>query len=148
MGQIPLTQGQIAIVDNKDFEWLNRHKWYAEWNKCTKSYYAARGKVTNGKRYTISMAREILGLKRGDKRQADHINHVTLDNRRLNLRVVSSQQNHFNRKSPKGYYWNKPARKYLARIRLNGKFTHLGYFNTAEEARGAYLEAKEIYHKI
>ena len=147
--RIPLTQGQFAVVDNKDYEWLNKHKWFAHWDKRTKGFYAIRnGKTKNGKQYLISMSREILGLKYGDKRQADHRNHGTLDNRRLNLRVVSCQQNQFNQKNPKGYYWNKDRGKYLAQIVVNRKTINLGYFRIAEEAHSAYLEAKEVYHKI
>jgi hypothetical protein len=26
---IPLTQGQVAFVDTKDYEWLSRWKWFA-----------------------------------------------------------------------------------------------------------------------
>lgn len=144
--KIPLTQGQFAIVDDKNCELLNKHKWYAIWSKYTKSYYAVRSKRKNGKRLTISMAREVLGLKQGDKRQADHIDHNTLDNQMSNLRIVKLQQNHWNSNNPKGYYWNKG--KYQARIGLNGKPIHLGRFHTAKEAHNAYLNAKEIYHNI
>ncbi len=113
MKRIELTQGQFALVDNADYDWLNRFKWSADWNNHTKSFYAARNSRTkNGKICSVSMAREILGLKCGDKFQADHKNHDTLDNRRANLRIVTSQQNHFNRKNSKGYYWNKHAKKY------------------------------------
>lgn len=35
------------------------------------------------------MARRIVGLKHGDKRQVDHINRDRLDNRRENLRIVN-----------------------------------------------------------
>ena len=31
---------------------------------------------------------------------------------------------------------------------LNGKHIYLGSFNTEEEARQSYLEAKKIYHII
>lgn len=148
MKQIKLSQGEFAIVDNKNFEWLSQWKWNARWAKHTKSFYAIRGKRIDSKFYEISMAREILGLKKDDKRQADHINHNTLDNRERNLRIVTSQQNTFNRKNIKGYTWNKIRRKYQARISMCGRSLSLGYFDTAKEAHNAYLKAKEKYHKI
>ena len=149
MKYIPLTQGKFTIVDDEDFEWLNKHKWCAYWNNYTKSFYAARhSKRVNGKQYTVYMAREILGLNRGDKRQADHIDHNTLDNRRLNLRIVTAQQNGWNRKNAKGYSWNNDSRKFQAEIMVNGKSIYLGYFHIAKDARNAYLEAKKLYHKI
>ena len=148
--RIPLTQGLFALVDAEDYDWLNQWQWYAHWNRNAKTFYAIR----NGKRTKckptreISMAREILGLKRGDKRHSDHINHITLDNRESNLRIVTCQQNQFNQRNPKGYYWHKIKKKYIARIKLNGKIIQLGRFLTPDEAHNAYLEAKKKYHKI
>lgn len=149
MKRIPLTQGQFAIVDDEFFDQLNEFRWYAYWNKHTKSFYAVRhGKKRNCKQYTIYMAREILGLKYGDKQQADHIDHITLNNRRSNLRAVSQNQNQWNRKNPKGYCWDKNTKKYHARIRLNGKQISLGYFSMAPEAHKVYLNAKKKYHNF
>lgn len=148
MKRISLTKGQFAIVDDANYDWLNQWKWCAQWNKYTQSFYAIRGKRLNGKNHIVSMAREILGLKDGDKRQADHTDHNTLDNRILNLQIVTHQQNSFNQRNTKGYYWHKDRNKYLAQIMLNGKQIHLGYFYQAKEASKAYLDAKEQYHTI
>lgn len=149
MRKIPLTQGQFAIVDAVDYERLSKIKWYAHRTKCNQSFYAAKSsKRVNGKHYLISMAREILGLKRGDKLQGDHINHQTLDNRRCNLRIVTNQENQFNRKNPKGYYWDEATNKWRARIKINGKTKHIGLFNTAKAAHVAYLQAKKRLHQI
>lgn len=149
MKRIKLIQGQFAIVDYKNYKWLNQWKWFAHWDKTAKSFYAVRqDKRINGRQHPISMSREILGLKRGDKRQSDHINHKTLDNREANLRIVTNQQNHFNRKNPKGYCWHRRDKKYQASIGVNGKKIHLGLFDTTREARNSYLKAKEKYHKI
>ncbi len=146
---IYLTQGQFTIVDDENHGWLSKYKWCAFWNKYTKSFYAARtARGEDGKRHLIYMAREILGLKYGDKRQADHINHHTLDNRIINLRIVTQQQNQWNQKNPKGYYWDKRREKYRAHIRFNGKDIHLGYFLTTKEAHEAYLQAKPYYHNF
>lgn len=47
----------------------------------------------------------------------------------------------------KGYYYDKAIGKYRAQIRIEGIKTNLGAYNTPEEARKAYLEAKELYHR-
>tara|TARA_R110000787_G_scaffold88827_1_gene188352 strand:+ start:925 stop:1401 length:477 start_codon:yes stop_codon:yes gene_type:complete len=76
----------------------------------------------------------------------DHIDGNRLNNNIENLRVVTNQENQFNRTGAKGYYWNKG--KWKADIRLNGKNKHLGLFDNEDDARNAYLEAKKIYHII
>ena len=80
--------------------------------------------------------------------ELDHINGVRDDNRIINLRSVTPQQNQWNRRTAKGYYFNKAEGKFRAKIYLNWKEIHLGYFDTEEEAKNAYLNAKEKYHII
>lgn len=75
----------------------------------------------------------------------DHINRDKTDNKISNLRKSTKQQNSFNNNA-KGYYYNKKSKKYESSIGYNYKKIHLGYFNTSEEARQAYLDAKKIYH--
>ena len=82
------------------------------------------------------------------KQQIDHIDHNKLNNSLINLRIVNSQQNNFNRASVKGYYFEKKCNKYRALIMLNYKRIDLGYFITEEEAKAAYHAAKLIYHII
>ena len=79
------------------------------------------------------------------KQQIDHIDRNKLNNNMNNLRIVTSQENMFNRNA-KGY--NKKGKKYQANIKINNKTIYLGTFDTEEEARNAYLEAKEKYHII
>jgi hypothetical protein len=81
-----------------------------------------------------------------DVLQVDHIDNVRTNNCVNNLRMVTSQQNHFNRTNTKGYYWNKKKKKWLAQIGINGKQHHLGYFVNEDDARQAYLDAKEKMH--
>lgn len=78
----------------------------------------------------------------------DHINGNKTDNRIENLREVTQQQNQHNRTTAKGYSWNKISKKWQAHIRLNNKGIHLGVFDKEEDARSAYLNAKDIYHII
>jgi len=76
----------------------------------------------------------------------DHINNDKLDNRICNLRSVNQQKNCFNRANVKGY--TKHGNKFRAKIHLDDKDIHIGLYNTEDEAREAYLKAKQIYHEI
>jgi len=40
--EIKLTQGKVALVDDEDFEYLNRFKWYADTNRMHTSYAARK----------------------------------------------------------------------------------------------------------
>jgi hypothetical protein len=78
----------------------------------------------------------------------DHINMNKNDNRIENLRLVTLQENTFNKRDTKGYYFAKNIQKYRAVIELNDKKISLGDFKTEKEARIAYLKAKRKYHQI
>jgi len=152
--EIPLTQGQVALVSAHRFDELNAYKWWACWISHTRTFYAFRKiKLENGRRVVIGMHREILGLKFGDKRQGEHKNQATLDNRDENLRIATSSQNQCNRgpqrnnKSGfKGVSWYKRDKKWRACIEVKGKRSYLGLFDTPELAYEKYcLVAKQIH---
>ena len=82
-----------------------------------------------------------------DFEMLDHINRNRSDNRISNLRKSNTQKNAFN-KNVKGYSWCKKSKKWKSQIKLNSKQIHLGSFNTEEEAKQAYLLAKEKYHQF
>jgi hypothetical protein len=77
----------------------------------------------------------------------DHENRDKTNNTIKNLRVLTNQQNQWNR-SAKGYYFEKHANKWRAQIMLNGRKIYLGYFTEEEDAHNAYLKAKAKYHII
>ena len=77
----------------------------------------------------------------------DHKNRDKTNNTIKNLRVLTNQQNQWNR-SAKGYYFEKHANKWRAQIMLNGRKIYLGYFTEEEDAHNAYLKAKAKYHII
>lgn len=81
------------------------------------------------------------------EKEIDHINGIRNDNRILNLRSITHQQNNFNKKS-KGVYFQKDRNKWMAKIKINGKQINLGRFETELKAKEAYFKAKEKYHKI
>ena len=148
-GEIILTKGQVAIVDLCKFEEVNQFKWYAWWNKSTRTFYAARTARINGKKVCIYMHRYILGLPTGDKRLGDHRNpSKTLDNRLENLRITDRVGNggnsRFSKNNTSGYkgvYWNKEKRKWSAQIMVNRKHINLGYFANIKDGYEAYCRA-------
>lgn len=75
----------------------------------------------------------------------DHINGVKNDNRLVNLREATHQENSQNHVLL-GAHFHKGKNKWQARIRFDGKRVHLGYFLTKEEACQAYVQAKKEHH--
>lgn len=72
----------------------------------------------------------------------DHINGDVKDNRLINLRVVTHQQNIFNSKIQHnnksgipGVYFDKKKSKWRAQITFNGQKIHLGYFHDLHQAK-------------
>jgi hypothetical protein len=75
------------------------------------------------------------------KKVIDHINRNTYDNRSCNLRWATLSENCANCKKSKkntsgvkGVSWDKSRNKYITTIQCNGIKTHIGYFETVEEA--------------
>tara|TARA_R110001632_G_scaffold600_2_gene2109 strand:+ start:580 stop:1089 length:510 start_codon:yes stop_codon:yes gene_type:complete len=75
----------------------------------------------------------------------DHKNQNKKDNRIANLRPATHSENKQNR-DVKGCNFDKRSNKWRARIKLNGKEKHIGYYDTEEEAHEAYLAEKRILH--
>lgn len=96
--------------------------------------------------YAHRIAWELFNGKIPEDKEIDHINGNTLDNRISNLRLASRTQNNANRKhhtsTPyKGVSYFTRDNKWRARIKHNKHEIHLGYYNTPDEARTAYLSA-------
>lgn len=157
MIEIPLTQGQVTIVDDED-AYLTNCKWLAKFAPKYGgggTYLAARSINRSG---TIYMHRVIMAQMSGRlfllrEEQVDHIDLNPLNNRRSNLRLASQQQNSANQRKPKsntsgfkGVSWDKENRKWKAQITHGGANHSLGRFDTPEEAHAAYCKAAEELH--
>lgn len=137
MKLIPLTQGQFAKVDDKDFKRLSKFKWHA--SKHGGIFYAARGIFKHAK---IFMHREILNPKKS--LWVHHVDGDGLNNTRVNLRIVTPAQNRqgFNKKkSPRchsqfrGVTWG--GKKWRATVAI-------GSFDSEAEAARAYDKAVKM----
>lgn len=146
--KIKLTRGQFTLVDAKDFNELNKHKWMFG----TNGYARRSGSIGKEKKKMFFMHRLIMAAP--DKILIDHINHNGLDNRKANLRFATSSQSNMNRrvsKKPgiskyKGVGFDKRRNKWTAKIKYNKKQKYLGSHTDEKDAARAYNEAAKKYH--
>ena len=114
----------IALIDIDDIEKISKYSWAIHCNKY----------IRNTEK--IFIHRLIMDCPK-DK-VVDHINHNPLDNRKSNLRICTifgNNQNNINTKTGKsGVSYSKIMNKWHARIKIENKNIHLGYFDNIDEA--------------
>lgn len=150
MKEIQLTKGNVALVDDEDFEHVNQFKWRAK--VTPRNVYAVRTFKVNGNTLAQKMHRFILGVT-DPNIEVDHApDHSGLNNQRHNLRKASTAQNQHNQSIRtdntsgfKGASWDKRSKKWEARIRVNGGSKYLGRFTSKKEAARAY-DAAALKH--
>jgi hypothetical protein len=85
-------------------------------------------------------------------KEIDHIDGNPANNRIANLRDVSRAMNAQNWRTASAnnthgvFGVTKVNRRYRAKLTVDGKSRHVGYFDTPEEANAAYIQAKRTYH--
>lgn len=132
--------------DKEDFDKIKNYTWRE--NSC--GYI-----VTSDFSDSIYMHRFIMQDREMiDNKEIDHINLNKNDNRKINLRTCTHQQNNCNKKESKyntsghrGVQWEKRYNKWRARISVNGKDIHLGLFEDYDNAVAARTAAEEKYYK-
>lgn len=144
--QITLTRGKVALVDDADYDWLNKYKWHA----CgpARLLYATRlagyknDLDKRGYRKMIKRGMHVEIMKPEPGMFVDHINRNSLDNRRANLRLCTKADNCRNARKEKvnatskyiGVSRVKPTHKW----RANCKKKLIGSFSCEIEAAKAY----------
>ncbi len=85
----------------------------------------------------------------------DHENRNRLDDRIENLRIATQSQNMANAElrstntsGYKGVHWVEHAKKWRARIKVNYKVIHLGYFDSPGQAHAAYVKAAKQHFGV
>lgn len=138
--EIKLTRNKVAIVDDEDYEELNKVKWY-----CSPQGYAVRSIIIDNKKLRLQMHRII--NKTPDTHDTDHINGNKLDNRKCNLRTVTvleNRQNSFkysnNKSGYKGVWFHKYRKKWVAEIKINKEKCYIGIYKNINDVARAYNE--------
>jgi hypothetical protein len=130
---LPLTRGQLAIVDADELGFLQQWSWWAVPSGRVHIVWYAR--CARG-----PMHRVLLAAPKG--LVVDHWNGDTLDNRRANLRLCTQRENTLNRQSASlsGYRGVRQASggRWQAIITEAGRTAHLGMFDSPIEAALVY----------
>jgi hypothetical protein len=139
-----------TLIDTEDLVGLEifPNTWFAAFSRKTNSYYV-KGKLD---KKTVLLHRFILGEPAG--LEVDHKNHKTLDNRKINLRVVTCFENKQNRigamknnKSSgiRGVTWDKERGKWKVQLQVNDNRINIGRFENLDEAEKEAIKARKKY---
>ena len=130
------------LISKEDYDKISKHRW----NVDSRGYWrdSCTGELLH--RFILNLA------GRGKDVYVDHINHNKSDNRRENLRIVTHQENNFNKSfnknsqsKIKGVYWSERLGKWYAKIHYNRKSIHLGVFENQNDAIKARKNAEQKY---
>lgn len=131
-----------TIVDLPDTKSLSQIRWHLS----SDGYVRCK----RGDR-PMAMHRIIMGTEclRGHAVEVDHINRNRLDNRRSNLRLVSTVVNQHNRGSMpgsssqfRGVTWHKAAGRWQGQFRFAGSHVYVGLFDDEAEAGAAVAQRR------
>jgi len=144
---IPLTHGQVTVVDFADFERVRGYTWYTVAKGGRK--YARRSRSDGP---AVYLHHEVMG-----KRQGLHLDHVDgdgLNNCRLNLRFLTPALNQANRSRLnrnntsgfRGVTFSAHRKIFIAQIAVGRKGIFLGHFTCpVEAARVRDMAAKKYF---
>jgi hypothetical protein len=111
-------------------------------------------RMVNFKRRKLGVHRIVFLMHHGYlPAEVDHIDGNSLNNRIENLRAATHQENTYNRgtyknntSGRKGVSWHKPTSKWAAGIRENGKWKHLGLFESFDAAVACRTSAELVVY--
>lgn len=132
-----------SIIDLDDIEIVKQYKWTL----------GNHGYVTSGAGKNQILLHRLLS-NAFDGIYVDHINRNKLDNRKLNYRFCTNQENNRNKdlyshnsSGITGVTWNKERNKWQAQIVVDNKTINLGRYESFDEAVKARLKGEEEYFK-
>lgn len=132
----------IVLIDDEDFPLINGKKLSVREPYPGYKYVTCDGELLH--RVLTKAPKNLM---------VDHKNGNGLDNRQsVNLRFATNCQNQMNTKKTRGVSkyrnvtWSKKAKKWQARISVNGKRFQIGHFDSELEAANLVLMHVKKYH--
>lgn len=148
MRELRLATGEVALVDDEDYDRVAGSKWWLLTTPAGGRYAYQPATRADGGHTSVLMHRVIMNAR--PRQQVDHKNGNGLDNQKSNLRVCTISQNNANKKKRpgqssqfKGVSWNKTRKRWQAFIKKEGRSMFIGYFDDETTAAKAY-DAKAI----
>ena len=137
------SKGELFYFDLEDYDKIKGYTWF---------YNPDNYVISNPFGKIIRM--NMLVMDSNGEKDVDHKNHITHDNRKINLRICEHFENIIHSKTyknntsgRKGVYWDKSREKWMAVITYNKNVINLGRYDSFEDAVKAREEAEQIYHK-
>ena len=146
--------GMVGLIFSEE----TRQK-MSEWQKGKKLSEETKQKLSGahkGKTHSEETRQKISEIHKGKKRSEEtrqKMSEANKGEKNPNFGKTCSEETkqkislfNRNKEGVKGYTFDKSRNKYKARIKVGGKYIHLGLFNTPEEAELAYKQGKLKYH--
>ena len=145
---IIFTQDETAFYfDLEDYKYLENKFWYNSNGYLVHCYIDENGKNIYERFHRLIMSAS-------EDQIVDHINRNTTDNRKINLRICTHQENDMNRNlfstntsGVMGVFYNTNKNKWDARIKYCQRTINLGRFKKFKNAVRARLKGELLYFK-
>lgn len=137
---------KLCLFDKEGADLYDRYTWSILKGKTT--YYLVRRGLNDVRIY---FHRDLMNLQDGEIR--DHHSGNGLDNRVINLRPATYQENAWNQRTRsnntsgvKGVHWSNKNNRWEAQISIDGKQKYLGSFKDKIEAERVVRAKREELH--
>jgi hypothetical protein len=142
-----------VYIDTEDKELVEKYHWNVTKRQRTKDGFNVVTPNSNNELNSTLLCRLLMDAEKGQV--VDHIDGMSLDNRKENLRLCTQLENgkntslrKNNKSGHKGVCWYRhhDYNKWKAYIMVSGKFMNLGYFDDLDEAIIVREEAELKYY--
>ena len=142
----------MTVIDFEDYAAVMAYRWHSNFQ--TNKFYARTNVKKEGGGYRGLLLHRYI-TKCPANLEVDHIDGNPLNNCRSNLRICNRSENSRNKAKTKnntsglkGITFMKDRGLWAAKIGVNYKTYHLGFFKSKEEAYEAYCKSLTKFHGV